>query len=1676
MRLIRKTFFLRCFCALSILLMLNGIIYPTICNALTTGPHQPEYTSYEDPGASDMVNLITGDFTFNAPLLTVPIGAEGAFTVPLSYHGGVGPDQEASWVGFGWNLNPGSITRDINGFPDDANSESQTVTVQDLNIDHGWTSNFFGQAIGWDANEGHFGVIDLTAGLGLSTIGYDANGINSYGMRGLTMSSSGKVNFHGATFALTLAVAVVIIVLDVLTYGAGGTALAASLPLAVDIAMQVATQAIMDIYRPNPTPELGTQGYWALMKETRKVLFHTDYWIYLNQTRIEDMFGVLNLDKATPAANTDPGNFLKIKQTVNANPSTISQFQQSTSTLNRGAASDINTDLYSTTNYWDNTSPALLAYDNFNVNGPGISGGIKPYRMELGSVSVPREMTSNHVRLDPIPYLDYGSSKVPFVYEGSMGNAYFNHVGNASTSSPVTSPSFNYGINSAFESSTTGTPGPNTNYLRYDLNDFIVGAGQQIRSDVATTRKIPQGHFVDWLTNVETANPGAFTSSAYMDYFRSSDRSQFRNIFTFGGRTSYYSTGPFNGNTIYFEPNKQIGNNFAPNHPVDVNLTVYDPVNTNVVINSGSYTNVNVDSQTANSINVTGVPAVNYGNPTLEVISKNASKPNTAIGGFVVTDPSGMNYHFALPVYDYSFYSKSWQKADPTKTNVISRTSAFANTWLLTAITGPDFVDRGGTGNTGDGYIDENDWGYWVKFNYAKAGDDFAWSIPYNKQKPSSDDLYYTYASGNKEKYFLNTIETRSHVAMFIKDTRSDAKDAGGIIKPTMRLAEIDLITKDTYRTLTGNKYKLPDVSGKIDFAYTLASLQPVSLYRANFLRASAIRRVVFNHDYSLCPGVSTSTSGKLTLNSLTIAAKYDTVGWNVNKIFPDYKFEYAVNPGFDANKWDGWGMYSSIATSSGLTHKASPVDADGAAWSLTKVTNPEGSEIIVNYERDNYNSISGSAFPATDFTMSGSYTVTPTLATISVFNINDPTFIKVGDQMTLSGTFSFTCPGDSNPTLNPFNSVCTVLSVVGNTVTLTSPYGNSIHCPVGSNLNVTVSGAATQVVKKGGNLRVASLQLNDPSGQSYKTQYLYSNGTVSIEPDYIKSSDLLFYKYLNYPATPVLYGQVTVLTGKLTTPSDFDSRQVYNFITPNTSQYAINTTKVKDKVLTNNYNNSKDYSSLIKHEISRHTNQIGKINSIATYDASNSLVSQSNYYYTESPTNNGINNYQGIFSEGTLLFEAVMATSTSDRYHRAQRTTSLTYPSTLQKVVTTTDGFTSQTENKNWDLTTGGVLETWQTSPLGVVTQNIIVPAYTKYPEFDSKARSSANRNMLSQTAANYSYKLDGSGHQTGLLSASATVWKKDWANYRILVNNNYVNDPDPSVTPIWRTNKNFVWKGLYSRLQADGTQSFSSGDQFNFASGASNPNWQMAGANQRYSHNSTLLETKDLNGVYSASKRGYLDQHTIASATNAHYEEIAFSGAEDFITNSVSPYYFGGEVSLTNGNRVSTPVHTGTNALSVSSGYGFVFKSNALYASKSYRASVWCNSTNGRIYYKQNGGGEITPPVTPIQAGSWYRIDCVIPTGTTSIEVGVKSNTGTAVVFDDFRFQPLQSAMTAYVYDPVTRVVSHTLDNDNLYTRFEYNGRGMLTKTYQESFKYGGEKLVTESKNDLKRFHTNQ
>ncbi len=639
MRFLRNRFVSKFLAVLFLLLIVESTIHATVSYALTTGPHQPEYTSYEEPGATDMVNLLTGDFNFSMPILDVP-GPEGGFSVPLTYNAGIGSDQEASWVGLGWTLNVGAITRSIVQYPDDASGEVQSVRRVDLDGVRGWTSNTLGLGqTGWNTEQGHYGSLSL---LGIINYQYDKNG-GKGGLVGINVGSGG-VSFDGVQFAIA--------VFTVATWGAGGAAVTAG-KIAVQAAVSIGVGAVMSYVAGNQTPNSPTDGYWEYSKRTSSGFLGIweDYWIWLDQTRYEEMLGVLNFDKAQYTVTPTTGNpifvglsTIGLSFQINGVSKGLYEFKKTGNS--QGNASDISYYIPSYQTFRDASGPTILATDNYSVKAPSISGAIKPYRLEIGSVSMPRQMSQSHSRLATVTHLPY---KVPFIYEGSNASAYFNHVGSATG---VTAPNFYYGL--------TATPGStdigSNSSLTYNLND--VTFQNQIRADLASTKKIPMANHTEWLSNDEIATtPTNFINTGFMDYFSNTDRSQFRQLFTFGPKKSFFSsTSDITNGRINLAQGDLA--NFTLNQTVDFNITAYESsydMNTGIGVSATYTISRPITSISTSPSFITADFSSLYssiaGKYCEIMVTSGYPKRLNSIGGYSITGINGITYHFALPSY-----------------------------------------------------------------------------------------------------------------------------------------------------------------------------------------------------------------------------------------------------------------------------------------------------------------------------------------------------------------------------------------------------------------------------------------------------------------------------------------------------------------------------------------------------------------------------------------------------------------------------------------------------------------------------------------------------------------------------------------------------------------------------------------------------------------------------------------------------------------------------------------------------------------------------------------------------------------------------------------------------------------------------------------------------------------
>src|SRR6218665_427860 len=155
--------------------LLFETVAPSLALALTNGPHQPEYLGFEPANSSEMVDLFTGDFKYNIPLMDVD-----GYPLNLSYHAGQNMESLPSWVALGWSMNPGVLIRHVEVRPDDFNGDIMKSTSQvkpHVSMGVGFQSSaWFGTDVDWKI-PGTGDDIGIGAG---STIGMDASLVLTY--------------------------------------------------------------------------------------------------------------------------------------------------------------------------------------------------------------------------------------------------------------------------------------------------------------------------------------------------------------------------------------------------------------------------------------------------------------------------------------------------------------------------------------------------------------------------------------------------------------------------------------------------------------------------------------------------------------------------------------------------------------------------------------------------------------------------------------------------------------------------------------------------------------------------------------------------------------------------------------------------------------------------------------------------------------------------------------------------------------------------------------------------------------------------------------------------------------------------------------------------------------------------------------------------------------------------------------------------------------------------------------------------------------------------------------------------------------------------------------------------------------------------------------------------------
>ncbi|MFN8711407.1 MAG: hypothetical protein ACK5Z2_01055 [Bacteroidota bacterium] len=943
------------------LFMLENSLFPVAAFALTSGPSQPEFTSFEPIETTQMVDPYSGDFTYNIPLLSVP-GPNGGYPINMAYHSNVGMEQEASWVGLGWSLNVGAINRQLRGIPDDFSGdkisyESYIKPTYSFGLDIPATKSreFFGfpvpipgevadfrYQIYYNSNKGvgyramftpaKINSSNSPVGLGLS---YDSQG--GFGIEPrLNVSSifSNKEDFGLVTEKSN-----------------SGMSIGASLGISsregltranFDFNLQ-ANQAAFRI--------LSDKEYYNRTQSTGSFLsFNTLSAISVPQIPITGRSGTFDIKFPTenfsfvPYSTTTKrflnysGYYSETQVKYEHTPYSKNAYGYLYTGL---AGSDAQIDhAYSDNNYSKSIpylNPSSFNYDLYSISAQGVGGHFRPYRSEVGILS--------NGRVESIIEIDNKN------YEfGAGGNTV--HIG----LDPMLNDGSEYMTSGAWTSgnslsmlnfSAQSTSDKEPFYFQLfgektatELNENFLstwGGDQAVRLKLNRTSDWATREFESGLEFINIENGSTLVDVASSIVLRAKTKRVKRAAHI-----------------------QQLTNNQAALYGYSSNTMIHD-------ITSNSYISKFASTNTSNSLSelsvlqsdgtryIYGIPAmnnaqeecsfrVNYNplasispqSPTSEHLSqllKTSSCLNQAGTDFI-----GANGGNNLPLDEFFHRTK---------------VPAYAHSWMLTTIVSADYIDLTGNGPTDD------DYGYWVKFNYKKQYPDYKWRVPYSDISynpghigdPSDNSGMYMY--GTKEIFYVESVETKTHIAEFITSSRKDAVEAYGVLASAENLAT----SKGTRSMHRLDEIKLFTKAEKI-----LNPSNPVPL-----------QVVHFEYDYSLCPNVPNNNQqpeydavnnnlnaahGKLTLRKVWFSYQSNNRG----RLSP-YVFEYnSFNPSYSLHAVDKWGEYRQpLPGSEGSNYPVirfpySVQDyVPSAAWLLNKVTMPSGGKINVEYESDDY-------------------------------------------------------------------------------------------------------------------------------------------------------------------------------------------------------------------------------------------------------------------------------------------------------------------------------------------------------------------------------------------------------------------------------------------------------------------------------------------------------------------------------------------------------------------------------------------------------------------------------------------------------------------------------------------------------------------------------------------------
>ncbi|WP_281309720.1 hypothetical protein [Flavobacterium flavigenum] len=904
------------------MMILLETLQPMQIYALTGGPSQPEFEAFTPIGTSDMVDLASGDFNYNIPIMDV-----GGYPINLAYNSGVTMDQEASWVGLGWNLDVGQINRQLRGLPDDFNGD-EMIYENNLkpNITIGSSANVFITAFGIKEAKANFGLgikYNNYDGVGVSTnagLSYQISENLSVGMDLTSSASEGVSVSPKMSFSRRLGItdnANVGLGLNAgTTYnsrkGVESVTLSPSVRVTAKINNVIATTgydfgSIVSVNNASftPTKRVGMTSSNYMFN----VNVEGEFWGVEGGAKFSGYVSSQGIKDSEKYKTEKAYGF---ENTYNAGKSDILDFnREKDRTFNK------NTTSLPVTN---NT------YDLYSIQGQGISGMYRPYKSQVG-----------------------------YVYDNETTDASFG--GNLGLE-------FGAGGGVHFGVDATVTLGKSKSVIWNQLNPALERFKEKKSGNSPDYEKVffknIGGSHVDQELNILEENLGGYSPIRLNIEGGKFSRKTSKNYYT------DITTKPKVDGTGSIVRKKRLSRNQSIQKLTRSEALSYG---SSKYKNKEGFDNISPFSikgkhdHHTSEIKITkdGGERYIYGRAAYNTIKKETT--------FDVGEAKDADFKTGLVPYRKNVDNSINNDQDGDKYFNRITTPAYAHTYLLTSVLSSDYQDL-----TDDGPSDD-DLGTYTKFEYEnknKAKSTYKWRIPFKEDmanydeglRASKKDNKGNYIYGEKELLYVKKIVTKTHVAIF---HLSERKDGYGVAGENGGLGE----DSKMYKLDKISLYSKPEYEAKED--------------------PTPIKEAHFEYNYSLCPGIDNNKNntgankenhaldgerGKLTLSKVYFTYKNSKMGK-----FTPYVFNYApkvtvnniqydLNVPYDMKAYDVWGNYKksndviSGKTLGNMSNAEFPfvdqsdrevADLYAATWLLKTIQLPSGGKIEVNFEADDY-------------------------------------------------------------------------------------------------------------------------------------------------------------------------------------------------------------------------------------------------------------------------------------------------------------------------------------------------------------------------------------------------------------------------------------------------------------------------------------------------------------------------------------------------------------------------------------------------------------------------------------------------------------------------------------------------------------------------------------------------